>query len=114
MKKKVRKYLLYGVGEILLIIIGILIALQIDNWNTERQEEALLQSYLQSIATNMRDDAVELEELREVRSTRVFETNWSHLFTGQPGYVYSVPEIFFFTKVVAHASENLYFKSESE
>jgi len=29
----VRKYLLYAVGEILLVVIGILIALQINNWN---------------------------------------------------------------------------------
>ena len=46
MEKNMRKYLLYGVGEILLITIGIMIALQIDNWNTERQKEALLKSYL--------------------------------------------------------------------
>lgn len=31
------KYLLYAVGEILLVVIGILIALQVDNWNEERQ-----------------------------------------------------------------------------
>ena len=31
------KYLLYAVGEILLVVIGILIALQIDNWNEARK-----------------------------------------------------------------------------
>ena len=31
------KYLLYAVGEILLVVVGILIALQIDNWNEERK-----------------------------------------------------------------------------
>jgi hypothetical protein len=30
------KYLLYAIGEILLVIIGILIALQINNWNDKR------------------------------------------------------------------------------
>ncbi len=34
---KFSKYLLYAVGEILLVVIGILIALQIDNWNEERK-----------------------------------------------------------------------------
>ena len=33
---KFSKYLLYAVGEILLVVIGILIALQVDNWNEER------------------------------------------------------------------------------
>jgi len=36
-ENKFSKYLLYAVGEILLVVIGILIALQIDNWNEERK-----------------------------------------------------------------------------
>lgn len=40
-----QKYLLYALGEILLVVIGILIALQVNNWNQQRldkQKEALL------------------------------------------------------------------------
>lgn len=33
-----QKYMLYALGEILLVVIGILIALQINNWNIERQD----------------------------------------------------------------------------
>ncbi|MFC4269693.1 DUF6090 family protein [Polaribacter marinivivus] len=33
------KYLLYAIGEIILVVIGILIALQINNWNTNRIEK---------------------------------------------------------------------------
>ena len=33
------KYLLYAIGEILLVVIGILIALQIDNWNEQKKAE---------------------------------------------------------------------------
>lgn len=32
-KNKTGKYLKYAIGEILLVVIGILIALQINNWN---------------------------------------------------------------------------------
>jgi hypothetical protein len=35
---KFSKYLLYAVGEIMLVVIGILIALQIDNWNEDRMQ----------------------------------------------------------------------------
>ena len=33
---KVRKYLLYAIGEIFLVVVGILIALQVNNWNENR------------------------------------------------------------------------------
>ena len=35
---KFSQYLIYAIGEIVLVVIGILIALQIDNWNTQRFE----------------------------------------------------------------------------
>jgi hypothetical protein len=34
---KVGKYLKYAIGEIVLVVIGILIALQINNWNEQRK-----------------------------------------------------------------------------
>jgi len=36
-KNKTGKYLKYAIGEIVLVVIGILIALQINNWNEERK-----------------------------------------------------------------------------
>ena len=36
-----RKYLVYAIGEIALVVIGILIALQINNWNEKRMVEIL-------------------------------------------------------------------------
>lgn len=36
-KNKTGKYIKYAIGEILLVVIGILIALQINNWNEERK-----------------------------------------------------------------------------
>ncbi len=39
-QNKIRTYLLYAIGEILLVVIGILIALQVNNWNEQRSREA--------------------------------------------------------------------------
>ena len=50
------KYLKYAIGEIILVVIGILIALQINNWNQERlddkMEKVLLNQWLQDFEAN--------------------------------------------------------------
>ncbi len=50
---KFSKYLLYAVGEILLVGIGILIALQIDNWNEERKRAGNERKLLQQIEQDL-------------------------------------------------------------
>ena len=40
-ENKFSKYLIYATGEIVLVVIGILIALQINNWNEQRKERKL-------------------------------------------------------------------------
>ena len=37
-ENKASTYLLYALGEVFLVVIGILIAVQIDNWNEARKE----------------------------------------------------------------------------
>ena len=41
-ENKVTAYLRYAIGEIILVVIGILIALQINNWNERRKKAALV------------------------------------------------------------------------
>jgi hypothetical protein len=38
-ENKFGKYMTYAVGEVILVVIGILIAVSINNWNQERQLE---------------------------------------------------------------------------
>ena len=54
-----RKYVLYAAGEIALVVIGILIALQINNWNEDRktrQYESILLKELQVELKSNKDD----------------------------------------------------------
>ena len=66
---KFGKYLLYAVGEILLVVIGILIALQIDNWNEERKFRAQQYSLLKDLAADLQANLGELENGREVNKS---------------------------------------------
>ncbi len=48
-ENKFSKYLIYAIGEILLVVIGILIALQINNWNEGEKEKKLEDESLRKI-----------------------------------------------------------------
>lgn len=50
------KYARYAIGEIALVVLGILIALQINNWNEARNESILELNYLESILGDLKTD----------------------------------------------------------
>jgi hypothetical protein len=55
---KFSKYLLYAIGEILLVVIGILIALQIDTWNENQKSDAKAQGYYIQLLEDLNSDIV--------------------------------------------------------
>jgi hypothetical protein len=55
-ENKVMAYLRYAIGEILLVVIGILVALQINNWNEQRKENVKIQTYLKSMLVDLNND----------------------------------------------------------
>jgi len=56
-ENKFSKYLIYAIGEIVLVVIGILIALQINNWNESRKESATIKTYLKSMLVDLNNDS---------------------------------------------------------
>ncbi|WP_411896254.1 DUF6090 family protein [Winogradskyella sp. A2] len=59
-ENKFSKYLIYAIGEIVLVVIGILIALSINNWNEERKANLREQSLYQNILTDLENEDVRL------------------------------------------------------
>lgn len=55
---KTSNYLKYAIGEIILVVIGILIALQVNNWNENRKSIALEKSYLSEIKNDLITDTI--------------------------------------------------------
>ncbi len=61
MEKKSGKYLKYAIGEIVLVVIGILIALSINNWNEERKLKQLQIVYLNRLINDLDHDLMTIE-----------------------------------------------------
>jgi Family of unknown function (DUF6090) len=59
-ENKVMAYLRYAIGEILLVVIGILIALQVNNWNERRKDTKFEHEILALIDQNLEQDSVSL------------------------------------------------------
>ena len=55
-KNKTGKYLKYAIGEIVLVVLGILIALSINNWNQSRKQDVAENEFLQGIKTDLKKD----------------------------------------------------------
>jgi len=66
---KTLKYARYAIGEIILVVIGILIALNINNWNDHRKSEKYEQEILFLINQNLKSDSlsfsIELNKAKE-------------------------------------------------
>ncbi|MGB0347146.1 MAG: hypothetical protein ACPGGA_06655 [Balneolaceae bacterium] len=57
----IRKYIWYALGEILLVMIGILLALQVNNWNQERQMKADEKMLLKNVLLALETDSTAFE-----------------------------------------------------
>ncbi|BAO76445.1 hypothetical protein WPG_2215 [Winogradskyella sp. PG-2] len=61
-ENKFGKYLTYAVGEIVLVVIGILIALSINNWNNDKQDKQAELKYLNQIRKSLQENNLILKE----------------------------------------------------
>jgi len=66
-QNRFQRYLMYGIGEILLVVIGILIALQIDNWNEFRKEREIEQTVLLQLQEDFRSNLAQLNQKIQMR-----------------------------------------------
>jgi len=93
----VRKYLLYAIGEILLVVIGILIALQVNNWNEERKktnrENQLLAQLTEDVDLLLEELDIDIGFLKRnvsLTDTLLFyrilnpHQNWEYYFKAAP------------------------------
>jgi len=65
MKNKTSKYFKYAIGEITLVMVGILLALQVNNWNEKQKDNDLEQTFLIKLKSNLKDDVASYYQLNE-------------------------------------------------
>jgi hypothetical protein len=53
---RVTRYLVYAIGEIFLVVIGILIALQVNNWNEDRKNQKEAVVILENLKSELKED----------------------------------------------------------
>jgi len=61
-ENRVSKYLLYAIGEIVLVMIGILLALQVNTWNKGRERSGQERKMLRELVVNLRADSLDHAE----------------------------------------------------
>ena len=71
-ENRVSKYLLYGIGEIVLVVIGILIALQVNTWREEQKSRSYERSILQEIRKSLLEGIPDSKAIR-ARAQRTME-----------------------------------------
>ena len=75
--QRLSHYLWYSLGEIILVVIGILIAIQVNNWNEDRIEQRQVHAYARALASDLLDD---------IAAVRVSAYNVSGPFILRPLY----------------------------
>ena len=74
------KYLRYAIGEIFLVVIGILIALQVNNWKEDIQNHKLEKTTLENIRSDLVLQQGIINEQLQFESAKVAETDTAALF----------------------------------
>lgn len=69
-QNRAAKYIRYAVGEILLVVIGILIALQVNNWNEHRKNHQDEIKYLEDFRHDLKNDIIQLEQLAKITTIK--------------------------------------------
>jgi len=103
---KFNRYLVYAAGEILLVVIGILIALQINNWNENRKEQGKLNTSLTSMIANLEEDIENINQQIKYNEIVLDAIDFAFKVISLPKYE-NTPSYSYADSVVAIANEKI-------
>jgi len=84
-ENKVMAYLRYAIGEIILVVVGILIALQVNNWNEQRKQRINELHYLINLKTDLNLNIAEIDNYIKTRRSQIISAKEVlNYFEGKP------------------------------
>ena len=83
---KTGKYMKYAVGEIILVVIGIIIALQINNWNEDRKALKAAKIHLNNLVDAIRDDSIVYANHLETSLFRYYSSQYLLIMADEVEY----------------------------
>ena len=101
---KINKYIFYATGEIILVVIGILIALQINTWNEDQKNRKAEITFYQDVLEDLKKDEQELNNLKVFYQNRIDQLGWLLDIVRNP---VNNPDVFEFGKHVEPLYYNL-------
>jgi hypothetical protein len=85
MESRIGKYFLYALGEILLVVLGILIALQINDWNDGRKNKLAEEIFFVKILEDLEKDESKLAFYEEFHTKRIEYLDTLLTYVRNPG-----------------------------
>ena len=74
-ENKISKYLLYAIGEIVLVVIGIFIAIQLNNLNEKRKQQNREEEYYCKLLEDVQQDLIQIDQLIVESEKRIIASN---------------------------------------
>ncbi|MCK5402262.1 MAG: hypothetical protein KAJ28_11570 [Flavobacteriaceae bacterium] len=99
----VNKYILYAIGEIVLVVIGILIALSINNWNETNKVNDTEVIYLNALHDEFSNNLKEVERVMELnqRNLKIAHTLLGKMGTDDPDLTEKVFDSLMYRTILA-------------
>jgi hypothetical protein len=94
------RYLKYAIGEIILVMIGILLALQVNNWNESRKQDVTEKEFITGILNDLKQDKAYIELVIKIADKKQntykhISNNLSELYKTNRKYLDSLLRIYF-------------------
>ncbi|MCA6074716.1 DUF6090 family protein [Fulvivirga sedimenti] len=104
------RYLVYAIGEVVLVVIGILIALSINNWNEGRKAQLMARDVYANLLTSLEQDSAEVENIIRIQ-TQSLEVHRKLILSGSNQLQINRDSLDLFVTHIASASLSFFPKT---